>query len=73
MKNLPFQRPKTPYLCGQEAFERRKKSPFSKISGYVWKGVGGGGGEGQNVCIHNTQFLHKIANLIISLFDTSIF
>ena len=38
-KNLRFGGPKTPFTCGQKALKRRKKSPFSKISGYLWTGL----------------------------------
>ena len=34
-KNLRFGGPKTPFTCGQKAI---KKSPFSKICGYLWMG-----------------------------------
>ena len=37
-KNLRFGGPKTPFMRGQKAIKRRKKSPFSKISGYLWMG-----------------------------------
>ena len=34
-ENLRFWWPKTPLTCGRKA-KQRKKSPFSKISEYVW-------------------------------------
>ena len=37
-KNLGFGGTKTPFTCGEKAIKRRKKSPFSKISGYLWMG-----------------------------------
>ena len=35
-ENLCF--PKTPLTCGQRAKTKKKKSHFSRISGYVWTG-----------------------------------